>query len=249
MENLRYEKENGIGILTIARPKALNALNSATLHELGQVVDQIREEADVTCVIVTGEGSKAFVAGADISEMADMNPEQARAFGRFGNEIFRKLELLEVPTIALVNGYALGGGLELTLCCDLILASNNAVFAVPETTLGIICGFGGTQRLPARVGQSVAKRMMFTAERVNAQEALKIGLCDGVTEIEKLMEEGLALAGRMVKSQSVKYAKQAIQFGIAHNGAGFEAESELFAQCFTTGEAETRMKKMLEGKR
>ena len=249
MENLRYEKENGIGILTIARPKALNALNSATLRELEQMVDLIQAQSDVNCVIVTGEGSKAFVAGADISEMADMNPEQALVFGRFGNRIFRKLAQLPIPTIALVNGYALGGGLELALCCDMIIAGENAVFAVPETTLGIICGFGGTQRLPVRVGQSMAKRMMFTGERVNAQEALKIGLCDSVAEPHKLMEEGLALANRIAKSQSIKYAKQAIQFGIAHNAVGFEAESELFSKCFASSEPKIKMKKMLEGRK
>lgn len=252
MENIRFEKQDAIGYLTICRPQVLNALNVATLKELNNALDAIESDADLACVIVAGSGDKAFVAGADIAEMSDMTEAEALEFGKFGSRVFLKLERLRMPTIALVNGYALGGGCELALSCDIILASSSAVFALPETSLGIMCGFGGTQRLAKRVGPGNAKRMIFTADRVKAEEAFRMRLCDGVADPEHLAEEGLALAKRIARNAkyAVALAKKAIDAGInAYAEEGFETESVLFSQCFASGEAETIMKAFLERKK
>ncbi len=183
MDNIRYEADGGVGILTITRAKQLNALNKQTLDELKEALEGL---GNIRCLVVTGEGQKAFVGGADISEMADMDAEQAKAFSKAGSAVFSKIEDLRIPVIAAVNGYALGGGCELALCCDVIIAAQSAVFAQPEVKLGVIPGFGGTRRLARKIGQSRAMLMILTGEYVNAARALEAGLADRLCDGDAL---------------------------------------------------------------
>ena len=184
-ENLIFKKEGNIGILSINRPKALNALNSETLKEINQAIDMIEKDDEVHILILTGEG-RAFVAGADISEMKVLNAHEAREFAKLGSGTFRKIELMEKPVIAAVNGFALGGGCELSMCCDIRIASEKAKFGQPEVGLGIIPGFAGTQRLSRLVGLGRAKELIFTADMIDANEAYRIGLVNKVVPVEEL---------------------------------------------------------------
>ena len=170
MEFITYEVEGQVGIITINRPKALNALNSAVLDELDATIDGVDLDA-VRCLILTGAGEKSFVAGADIAEMSTLTKEEGEAFGKKGNDIFRKIETLPIPVIAAVNGFALGGGCEISMSCDIRICSDNAVFGQPEVGLGITPGFGGTQRLARLVGPGMAKQMIYTARNIKADEA------------------------------------------------------------------------------
>ena len=171
MEFIKYEVEGMVGIITINRPKALNALNSTVLDELGATVAAI-DTNEIRAVIITGEGEKSFVAGADIGEMSNLTKAEGEAFGKKGNDVFRSIETLPVPVIAAVNGFALGGGCELSMSCDIRICSDNAVFGQPEVGLGITPGFGGTQRLARLVGPGMAKQMIYTARNIKAEEAL-----------------------------------------------------------------------------
>ena len=175
MGYVTYEQDGYVGIITINRPEALNALNTQVLEDLDKVIDGISLN-DTRAVIVTGAGSKSFVAGADIAAMSNMTVQEGREFGKFGNDIFRKLEILPIPTIAAVNGFALGGGNELAMSCDIRYCSENAVFGQPEVGLGITPGFGGTQRLIRLVGIGKAKEMIYSAKNIKADEAYRIGL-------------------------------------------------------------------------
>jgi enoyl-CoA hydratase len=252
MENIRYEKQGAVGVLTICRPKVLNALNKATLEELDSVLEEIENTPELSCVLLTGDGEKAFVAGADIAEMMELDEAGAYEFSAYGSGVFRRLESLDIPVIALVNGYALGGGCELVLSCDIVLASSNAVFALPETTLGVICGFGGTQRLAKRVGEGNAKRLIFTGDRIGADEALRIQLCDAVYAPESLWEAGMALAKRIGKNPkyAVINAKKAIDTDKnTLEKEGFQAESRFFSQCFRAGKANGHLRVFLERKK
>lgn len=174
MNNLLMEVENEVAVVTINRPKSLNALNSETLAELDQCFGEIAERKDIRVVILTGSGTKAFVAGADISEMVNATPAEGRKMGLLAKEAFLKLETMPQVTIAAVNGYALGGGCEISMACDIRVASDNAKFGQPETGLGILPGFGGTQRLPRLVGKGRAKELIFTCDQIDAQEAYRI---------------------------------------------------------------------------
>lgn len=237
LNNVVLEKEGKIGIIYINRPKALNALNSDTLKELDYVFDKISEDDEIFAVILTGAGEKSFVAGADITEMKDLNVTQGRNFGILGNKVFRKLENLEKPVIAAVNGFALGGGCELAMACDIRIASTKAKFGQPEVGLGITPGFGGTQRLARIVGTGMAKEMIFTAKIIRADEALRIGLVNSIYEPEILMEEAKKLAGTIAEQAplAVKYAKAAINRGIQCDiDTAVLYESEVFGQCFAT---------------
>jgi enoyl-CoA hydratase len=195
-ENIILEIEASSSIATIYfnRPKALNALNNALFDEMSIALDQIRDNTDVKVLILTGTGEKAFVAGADIAELSKMDPLQGKAFSRKGQIVFSKIENLSIPVIAAVNGFALGGGSEAALACDFIYASTKAVFGLPEINLGLIPGFGGTQRMARRVGLSRAKELIFTGKNINAQQALEYGLVNKICEHDDLMTEVLKTA-------------------------------------------------------
>jgi enoyl-CoA hydratase len=246
---LLEQPEPGIYLLTVNRPKALNALNAATLDEIAAAVREVASDAAARVLLVTGAGDKAFVAGADISEMQDATIEQARAFSEKGMQVMHTLEALPVPVIALVNGYALGGGCELALACDWILASDTAVFGQPEVNLGILPGFGGTQRLPRRIGSARALDLLTTARQVKAEEAVAIGLANRVCPASGLRARGLE-AARMIAAKgplAVRLAKQAV-----HRGSNLDLfsactlETDLFAQAFATQDRKEGMNAFLE---
>ena len=248
MENIIcYQKSYG-GILKIARPQALNALNIQVLEELEKALDSILLWKP-RCLVVTGEGKRAFAAGADIGQMSGLSRRAAFAFGKKGKEVFRKLEAFPAPVIGAVNGYALGGGCELALCCDIRICSENAVFGQPEVGLGIIPGFGGTQRLSRLIGTARAKEMIFTGENIDASAALKMGLVNAVYPLEELEKEADLLAERIVKNShaAVKNSKKAIDQGMEMSLAdGLENENNLFADCFEKQDQIERMQAFLE---
>lgn len=249
LKNIILEKEGKIAIVTINRPKALNALNSDTLTELDYVLDQIENNDEVLAVILTGAGEKSFVAGADISEMKDKNVIEGRKFGILGNKVFRRLELLEKPVIAAVNGFALGGGCEISMACDIRIASSNARFGQPEVGLGITPGFGGTQRLARLVGMGMAKQLIFTAKNIKADEALRIGLVNKVVEPGELMDAAKELANTIANNApiAVKLSKQAINRGIQCDiDTALSFESEAFGECFSTEDQKDAMTAFVE---
>jgi len=237
MENVMVDIKGPLAEVTITRPKALNALNCSMLKELKSVFTGFAENAQVKVVLITGSGNKAFVAGADIAEMKDYDVLQARAFGRLGQSVFSLIEKAPQVVIAAVNGYALGGGCELAMACDIRIASTKAKFGQPEVSLGVIPGFGGTQRLPRLVGKGRAKEIIFSGNMIDAAEAHRIGLVNRVCEPEKLMDEARALAADiLLRSQSaVALAKQAINTGLnMDDESAFYFESELWGACFST---------------
>lgn len=231
-ENLLYEKANGIATVTFNRPKALNALNSATLRELSDLLDEIAQDESVKAVILTGAGEKAFVAGADITEMRRKTPLEARSFSQFGNAVFLKLERLPQPTIAAVNGFALGGGCELAMACDIRVASTNAKFGQPEVNLGIVAGFGGTQRLPRLVGAGNAKELLMTADMISAERAAQIGLANHVVEPAQLLAKAQEITGKILSK-----APFAVQFSkkLVNDGANIDLDRALALESETFG--------------
>ncbi len=243
-----FEKIENIGIVKINYPQALNALNSQVLSELDSIFDEIAADKEIKAVILTGEG-KAFVAGADISQMSTLNAAEGKAFGEYGASVFRKIELLEKPVIAAVNGFALGGGCELSMCCDIRIASAKAKFGQPEVGLGITPGFSGTQRLPRLVGTGKAKELIYTADIINAQEALRIGLVNQVVEPEQLMDTAIAMAKKIASKASiaVKYAKEAINKGMQTDiDSAIAIEANLFGLCFATADQKEGMGAFLQ---
>ena len=248
MDYIKYEADGNVGIITIDRPKALNALNSAVLTELEEAVDGIDLNA-IRCVIITGSGEKSFVAGADIGEMSTLSAEEGVAFGKKGNDIFRKIETLPIPVIAAVNGFALGGGCELSMCCDIRIASENAVFGQPEVGLGITPGFGGTQRLARIVGPGMAKQMIYTAKNIKAPEALRIGLVNAVYPPAELMDQAKKMAAQIAKNApiAVRACKKAINDGLDQDmDTAIETEEKLFGSCFGTYDQKEGMTAFLE---
>lgn len=244
------EAREGVYLLTINKPASLNALDTAVLGELAAVVEDLRTNESVKVLVLTGEG-RAFVAGADISEMVSKNPIDGLEFGRLGASVFRAIEQLPFPVIAAVNGFALGGGCELAMACDIRLASAKAKFGQPETGLGIIPGFSGTQRLPRLVGPAKAKELIYTGEIIKADEALRIGLVNGVTEPEALIDEALAMAEKIALQprQAVALAKKAINAGMQTDiDTAIGIENNLFALCFSTEEQKQRMTAFLNKK-
>lgn len=244
------EAREGVYLLTINKPASLNVLDTAVLGELAAVVEDLRTNESVKVLVLTGEG-RAFVAGADISEMVSKNPIDGLEFGRLGASVFRAIEQLPFPVIAAVNGFALGGGCELAMACDIRLASAKAKFGQPETGLGIIPGFSGTQRLPRLVGPAKAKELIYTGEIIKADEALRIGLVNGVTEPEALIDEALAMAEKIALQprQAVALAKKAIDAGMQTDiDTAIGIENNLFALCFSTEEQKQRMTAFLNKK-
>ena len=236
MEFITYEVEGQVGIITINRPKALNALNSAVLDELDATINGVDLDA-VRCLILTGAGEKSFVAGADIAEMSTLTKEEGEAFGKKGNDIFRKIETLPIPVIAAVNGFALGGGCEISMSCDIRICSDNAVFGQPEVGLGITPGFGGTQRLARLVGPGMAKQMIYTARNIKADEAYRIGLVNAVYPQEELMPAAKKMAAGIAKNApiAVRNCKKAINEGLdADMDQAIVIEEKLFGDCFET---------------
>lgn len=246
-ENIRLEKEDALAILTVDRPKALNALNTQTFLEIEQALRSLG--ADTRVLIVTGGGEKAFVAGADIAEMATIGAAQAREFSALGHRVMLMLEQLPIPTIAAVNGFALGGGLELAMACDVIYASEKAKLGLPEVTLGVIPGFGGTQRLARLVGKSRAKELLFTADRLDAAKAKELGLVLEVLPADKLMEHCRETAKKMLKNGplALSQAKRVVEFGADLDlRAANELENQAFAVLFGSEDQREGMKAFLE---
>lgn len=249
LKNVTLEKEGNLAIITISRPKALNALNSETLKDLDLAITNVENDTNVYCVILTGAGEKAFVAGADIAEMKDLDSKGGEEFGLLGNRVFRRLENLDKPVIAAISGFALGGGCELAMACDIRIASEKARFAQPETGLGITPGFGGTQRLPRIVGLGKAKELIYTCAMVNAEEALRIGLVNKVVPIENLMEEAKKMATAICANApiAVKLCKDAINRGMQVNiDEAIEIEAEDFGKCFDSEDQVEGMAAFLE---
>ena len=248
MQTIRYEKQDNIGIITINRPEALNALNSAVFDELEPLVGELARDATLAALIITGEG-RSFVAGADIGEQCPMDLEAGRKWARRGSSVFRRLEKLEIPTIAAVNGFALGGGCELALACDIILASEKAKFGQPEVGLGITPGFSGTQRLPRRVGVAKAKELIFSGKQIGAEEAKRIGLVNEVYAAEELLHKAVEMAKSFTATApiAVKYSKACIDRGMQMDiDNGIALENELFAMCFATEDQKEGMGAFLE---
>lgn len=236
MEFVLYEQKGAVGIITINREKALNALNSTVLEEIDAVLDGVDLEA-VRCLILTGAGQKSFVAGADIGEMSTLTKAEGEAFGKKGNDVFRKLETFPIPVIAAVNGFALGGGCEISMSCDIRICSDNAVFGQPEVGLGITPGFGGTQRLARIVGPGMAKQMIYSARNIKADEALRIGLVNAVYPQEELMAAAEKLAAAIAKNApiAVRNCKKAINDGLEVDmDQAIVMEEKLFGDCFET---------------
>ena len=247
-EYIKFEIEGEFAILTINRPKALNALNSEVLDELDKVLDSI-DTYKIRALILTGAGEKSFVAGADIAEMSTLTKEQGKAFSKKGNDVFRKLETLEIPVIAAINGFALGGGCEIAMSCDIRICSENAIFGQPEVGLGITPGFGGTQRLARLVGPGMAKQMIFTGQNIKAEEALRIGLVNAVYPQNELLNEARKLALSIAKNgqNAVRNSKKAINDGLQLDiEKAIKIEEKLFGDCFQSDEQVDRMKKFLE---
>ena len=241
-ENVKLEKKNQIAYVTIARPKALNALSIATLSELDQIFSALQQDPEVRVIILTGEGEKAFVAGADIKEIATLSPAEGKQYSLMGQAVFDKIEELGKPVIACVNGFALGGGCELAMACTIRIAASNAKFGQPEVKLGIIPGFAGTQRLPRVVGKGPAMQMLLTGDPVSAEEALRIGLVNEVVEPGELLARGEALARKIIANPpiAVQFAMEAVNKGLEMTvREGRFVEASLFGVlCSTEDKAE-----------
>ncbi len=248
MNYITYEQEGFVGIITINRPKALNALNSEVLKELDACLDGVDLEA-TRALILTGAGEKSFVAGADIGEMSTLTKAEGEAFGKIGNDVFRKLETFPIPVIAAINGFALGGGCEISMSCDIRICSDNALFGQPEVGLGITPGFGGTQRLARIIGVGKAKEMIYAATNVKADEALRIGLVNAVYPLEELMPAAKKLAGKIARNApiAVRACKKAINEGLdVDMDKAIVIEEKLFGSCFESEDQKEGMAAFLE---
>jgi enoyl-CoA hydratase len=239
-EHLVFDMDQGVATLTFHRPKALNALNAALLAEFSQALRDIEDDESIRVLVLTGAGDKAFVAGADITELATFNPLQARKFSRLGHQAIGALQDLPIPVIAAVNGYALGGGCEIALACDFVYASENAQFGLPEINLGIIPGFGGTQRLPRLIGKNMAKELIFTGKMIPASEAREIGLVNRVLASDSLLAETAKTARTIAQKGkvSLRAAKHAVNTGTdADLATGCAVEVDAFALCMASEDA------------
>ena len=249
MKNVLLEKKGNIAIATINRPKALNALNSEVLEDLNELVDLVNADEEIRAMILTGSGEKSFVAGADIAEMSTLTKAEGEAFGKKGNDVFRKLETMPIPTIAAINGFALGGGCELSMSCDIRICADTAVFGQPETGLGITPGFGGTQRLARLVSPGMAKQMIYGAKNITADEALRIGLVNAVYPLADLMAAAEKLATTIAKNApiAVRACKKAINEGLQVDmDQAIVIEEKAFGSCFETADQKEGMGAFLE---
>ncbi|MBO5610141.1 MAG: enoyl-CoA hydratase/isomerase family protein [Eubacterium sp.] len=247
-EFVTYEQDGFVGIITINRPKALNALNSQVLEELDETFKAVDLES-TRALILTGAGDKSFVAGADIGEMSTLTKAEGEAFGKKGNDIFRMIETFPIPVIAAVNGFALGGGCEISMSCDIRICSENAVFGQPEVGLGITPGFGGTQRLARVIGVGMAKQLIYTARNIKAEQAKAIGLVNDVYPQEELLDQAKKLASMIAANApiAVRNCKKAINDGLdADMDAAIVIEEKLFGDCFETEDQQAAMANFLE---
>ena len=236
MSFVNVDLQGAVAVLTIDRPKALNALNPEVLADLKAAFEGIDQNA-VRCVVLTGAGDKSFVAGADIGSMSTMTKAEGEAFGKLGNDIFLMIEGFPLPVIAAVNGFALGGGCELAMSCDIRICSDNAMFGQPEVGLGITPGFGGTQRLARLVGMGMAKQLLYTARNIDAAEALRIGLVNAVIPQAELLDAALKMAGQIAKNApiAVRACKKAVNEGMQVSiDKAVDIEEKIFGDCFET---------------
>lgn len=247
-KNLSLTQDGRVAILAINRPNALNALNRSVLLELEAALDDLEKNQEIYVIVMTGEG-KAFVAGADIEEMKDMTPAEAKKFAELGSRVFKKIETIDKPVIAAVNGYALGGGCELAMACDIIIAGEKAKFGQPEVGLGITPGFGGTQRLPRIVGTKIAKELLFTGEIIGAEEAERIGLVNKVVPQQMSLQTAIEM-GKSIASKgqiAVRNCKSAVNRGIETDiDSGVVIENQLFASCFENSDQKEGMTAFIE---
>jgi enoyl-CoA hydratase len=246
---IQLEKQGSVAVLRIDRPEAMNSLNAQVLSELNAGLDAVESDPEIKAIIITGEG-KAFVAGADIAFMHGLDEESGYDFGRLGQQVFRRIETMEKPVIAAVNGFALGGGCELAMACDIRIASDRAKFGQPEVGLGIIPGYSGTQRLPRLVGKGKAMELILTGNIITAETAGSIGLVDQVVPQESLMDEALAMARKIAGNGpvAVAYAKKAIQQGteLSDMDEAILLEADYFGKCFSTSDQKEGMAAFLE---
>ncbi len=236
-KNIIISQTEGIQIITINRPEQLNALNKLTIEELSNAIGEAEENISIGVIILTGAGEKSFVAGADIKEFADFNISQGGALAETGQTLlFNKIEQLNKPVIAAINGFALGGGLELAMSCHLRLAAQNARLGLPEVSLGLIPGYGGTQRLAQLVGRGKANEMIFTAGMILADEALQIGLVNHVVEANELLDKCVEIANKIMRNSpmAIATAIQCVNAGYQDGVNGYEVEIESFGRCFGT---------------
>ncbi|MCE5242245.1 MAG: enoyl-CoA hydratase/isomerase family protein [Desulfobacteraceae bacterium] len=248
-ENIVFEVQSGIGVLTINRPRALNALNPQTFYEMSVLLERVREDARVRVLVLTGAGEKAFVAGADIKVFPSMTPLQGRQFAEKGQRVFSLMEELPIPVIACVNGFALGGGFEAALACDFIYASETARFGFPEVTLGLVPGFGGTQRLPRLIGRARAKELCMSAEMIDARRALEMGLVARVFPADRLFEETMKMAGVLTSRgpNALRSLKRVIDRGADGTfQTGCALEAEAFGNCFGSRDMKEGVSAFLE---
>ena len=242
------EVQGAVEIITIDRPQALNALNPDVLNDLKAAFDAVDQNA-VRCIVVTGAGEKSFVAGADIAAMSVMTKAEGEAFGKMGNDIFRSIETFPIPVIAAVNGFALGGGNELAMSCDIRICSENAMFGQPEVGLGIIPGFGGTQRMARIIGTGAAMELIYTADTIDAQKAKEIGMVNYVVPAEELMDKTMEMAQKICKNaqKAIRVSKMAIRRGIDCDiSTAVTYEALAFATCFGTEDQKEGMQAFLE---
>ncbi len=248
-ENLLVETRESVGIITINRPKALNALNTATLEELGKAFTAFNNDDNIKVIVLTGAGEKAFVAGADIAAMQHLDPLAARDFAYTGQRVFTAIETMPKPVIAAIGGFALGGGCELAMSCDIRVASENAKFGQPEVSLGVLPGFAGTQRLPRLVGKGIAKELIYTGDTIDAARAYAIGLVNTVVPPGEHLAGALKIAEKIASKGplAVRFSKEAINNGMEMDmDRACAYEAELFAVCFSTADRAEGMTAFLE---
>lgn len=248
-DNWLFTKDEGIAVVMINRPQFMNTLNRATVEELSQIIDLLEKDDEVKTVIITGAGNKSFIAGGDITYMQAMNSLESREFGMFGHRVLSKLEHLPKPVIAAINGFCLGGGCEVAMACDFRIASSKARFGQPEVKLGVIPGFGGTQRLPRLIGLGMAKQLLFSGDIIGAEEALRIGLVNQVVPEDELLDQVKGIAHRIMSGgmMAVSLCKLAVNEGMQTDiDRAMTIEAEIFGLCFSTWDQKEGMKAFAE---